>query len=138
MEFTAATHAAVAAGQNTPGLASRTFAYVLMAFLVFAVFAAIASIFSRRWRAIVRRAVFIPVGGLVALYAVGRAIAEFVTVNYADPASYSRDWGGPSLAGVFAVHAGPGVAVVIAALVWLYRRRRPRAVRAADLTARPT
>jgi hypothetical protein len=47
-----------------------------------------------------------------------------VLINYSDPASYSKDWGGPSLAGVFAVHAGPGIAVVIASFVWLYRRRR--------------
>jgi hypothetical protein len=89
------------------------------------VIAAIASIFSSRWRRITVRWAVIPIGGLVALYAFGRAIAEFVTINYSDPASYRGDWGGPSLAGVFAVHAGPGVAVVIAAIVWLYRHRAP-------------
>jgi hypothetical protein len=128
MEITAAAQVAATTGQTVsaarPGVASHVFAYVLLAFIVFAVVAAIGSIFSRRWRRIAVRAVVIPAGGLVALYMVGRAIAEFININYSDPASYRNDWGGPSLAGVFAVHAGPGVAVVIAAIVWLYRRRR--------------
>ena len=29
-------------------------------------------------------------------------------------ASYQNSWGGPGLAGVFAVHSGPGPAVVLA------------------------
>ena len=52
----------------------------------------------------------------------GRGIAEFFIVHYSDPPSYRNDWGGPSLAGVFAVHSGPAVAIVIA--VGLYLRRR--------------
>jgi hypothetical protein len=62
----------------------------------------------------------------LALYLVARGVAEFFTVNYGDPASYAGDWGGPSLAGVFAVHTGPAVAIVAASAVFLIRRRRSR------------
>jgi hypothetical protein len=65
---------------------------------------------------------------LLAVYLVGRGIVELFTVNYSDPASYRGDWGGPSLAGVLAVHSGPALAILIAAGVWLRRRvRRPGA-----------
>ena len=66
------------------------------------------------------------VAGLVAAFLVGRGIAEFWTVDYARPASYQQSWGGPSLAGVFAVHTGPGLIIVIMTSVWLYRRVRHR------------
>ena len=66
------------------------------------------------------------VAGLLALYLVGRGIAEFFTIHYNDPASYAKDWGGPSLAGVFAVHTGPAVVIVAASVVYLVRRRRSR------------
>ena len=62
---------------------------------------------------------------LVALYLVGRGIAELFLIRYADPASYARDWGGPNLAGVLAVHSGPGLAI-IAAVAWRWRRRAAR------------
>lgn len=64
------------------------------------------------------------IGGIFALYLVGRGIAEFFTVHYSDPASYRNDWGGPSLAGVFAVHTGPAVAIVTGAVIYLIRRHR--------------
>ena len=60
-------------------------------------------------------------GGIVALYLVGRAVAEFFTVDYANPASYRDSWGGPSLVGVFLVHAGPGAAIVVAVVGYLLR-----------------
>lgn len=63
-------------------------------------------------------------GGVLGAYLVGRGVAEFFTINYNDPASYRLDWGGPSLAGVLAVHAGPGLAILIAAAVYLWRRVR--------------
>jgi hypothetical protein len=63
-------------------------------------------------------------GTLLALYLVGRGIAEFFVIHYSDPASYASDWGGPSLAGVFAVHTGPAAAIVAASVIWLIRRRR--------------
>jgi hypothetical protein len=64
------------------------------------------------------------IGALLALYLVGRGIAEFFVIHYNDPASYAADWGGPSLAGVFAVHTGPAVAIVTTSVIWLVRRRR--------------
>ncbi|HEY1624337.1 MAG TPA: hypothetical protein VGG16_11115 [Streptosporangiaceae bacterium] len=124
MDITVAAPAAAAAGHNTSALPDRILAYVLFAYFAFAVVAAIASIFSRRWRRLAGRAVAIPLGAFVALYLVGRGIAEFFLVNYSDPASYHNAWGGPSLPGVFAVHSGPGAAIVIAATICLYRRHR--------------
>jgi hypothetical protein len=66
--------------------------------------------------------------GVFALWALGiflvvRALAEPFTIdeNYAD------DWGGPTKAGVLAVHMGPGL-IAAAVMVWvLTRRRRARA-----------
>lgn len=65
--------------------------------------------------------------GLVAaigLYFVARAIAEFWTVDFSDPSSYADDWGGPSLIGVLLVHSGPGLLVIVGALLWWRRRRK--------------
>lgn len=70
------------------------------------------------------RALGLAIAGLLALYLVGRGIAEFFTINYSDPASYRNDWGGPSLAGVFAVHSGPAVAIVAGSAIYLRRHRR--------------
>jgi hypothetical protein len=70
------------------------------------------------------RAFGLAIGGVLAVYLVGRGTAEFFTVNYSDPASYRLDWGGPSLAGVFAVHTGPAVLILAGAALWLHRRRR--------------
>ena len=64
------------------------------------------------------------VGCVLGAYFVGRGVAELIMVHYNDPASYRLDWGGPSLAGVLAVHAGPGLAVLVAAAVYLWRRIR--------------
>ena len=55
---------------------------------------------------------------------VGRGIGELFMIDYHDPSSYRNDWGGPSLAGVLAVHSGPAVLVLGATFVWLIRRRR--------------
>jgi hypothetical protein len=46
---------------------------------------------------------------IVGLYLTGRAIAEPFIIHWGDPASYRDDWGGPTLAGVFAVHCLPGL-----------------------------
>lgn len=62
--------------------------------------------------------------GVVALYAVVRGVAELFLIDFGNPASYRQDWGGPSLLGVLAVHAGPGLAVLVWALTWLRRHRR--------------
>jgi hypothetical protein len=72
----------------------------------------------------VARALGLILCGTLAVYLVGRGIAEFFTVNYSDPASYRLDWGGPSLAGVFAVHTGPAVLILAGAAVWLRRHWR--------------
>jgi len=65
-------------------------------------------------------AIALPLGA----YLVGRAIAEFFLIHYSFPASYRNDWGGPSLAGVLAVHSGPGLIILAAAAWWVLRRRR--------------
>ncbi len=62
--------------------------------------------------------------GLLAAYLVVRGIVEFFVINYSRPESYRENWGGPSLAGVLAVHSGPGLAILIAAGVSLCRWRR--------------
>jgi len=65
-------------------------------------------------------------GGLAALYLVVRGVAEIFVIDYSRPASYRRDWGGPHLAGVLAVHSGPAVVISIVAFVYLARRRTPK------------
>jgi uncharacterized membrane protein len=69
------------------------------------------------------RAAGLVIAGLAGVYLVARGVAEFWQLDYSDPASYQRDWGGPSLAGVLAVHSGPGLAVLVVTAVWLHRRR---------------
>ena len=63
-------------------------------------------------------------GKSLAAFLVGRGAAEFLIVHYGDPASYRDAWGGPSLAGVFAVHSGPAVAILLGAGGYLVRRHR--------------
>lgn len=46
---------------------------------------------------------------VIGLYFVVRALVEPFVIDVTDPATYAKDWGGPSLAGVLAVHSGPGV-----------------------------
>ena len=65
-------------------------------------------------------------GGLLAVYLVVRGIVEFFVIDYARPETYHDSWGGPSLAGVLAVHSGPGLAILIFVGVYLYRWRRAR------------
>ncbi|MFI7606964.1 hypothetical protein ACIBTV_17740 [Micromonospora sp. NPDC049366] len=55
-------------------------------------------------------------------YLVVRAIAEPFVIDLGDPATYRDDWGGPGLAGVLAVHCGPGV-VAAALMGWALIRR---------------
>lgn len=105
------------------GIALYVPGITVAALLLLAVITGIVGIISRRRRRTSLRIAGLTVPGVVALYAVGRGIAEFWTVNYSDPASYAHSWGGPSLAGVFAVHSGPGFVILIAAAWWLIRRR---------------
>ena len=60
---------------------------------------------------------------VIGLYFIGRAIVEPFVIDVHDPATYSRDWGGPHLAGVLSVHCGPGL-LAAALLVWWYLGRR--------------
>lgn len=75
---------------------------------------------SARSRRIARRVGY-GLGSIVALYLVGRAVAEFFTVDYSSPASYRGSWGGPSLVGVFLVHVGPGAVIGVAVVGYLLR-----------------
>lgn len=70
------------------------------------------------------RKILLGAGLLLGAYLVVRAILEPFVIDFSDPATYEKDWGGPSLAGVLAVHCGPGL--VAAGLIgwWLVRRRR--------------
>lgn len=58
---------------------------------------------------------------ILAVYLMGRGVAEFFVVNYSNAASYRDSWGGPSLVGVFLVHSGPGAVVVLAIVGYLLR-----------------
>jgi len=125
MDATAAVGAVLASGTHRD-LGSRIPAIAALAVLGLAVIAGLASLVSPGWRRRAPRAIGLAIGGLVAVYLVARGIAEFWVVDYSNPASYRHSWGGPSLAGVFAVHSGPGLAIVVAAAVWLHRRARQR------------
>jgi hypothetical protein len=62
---------------------------------------------------------------VLGLYLLLRGIVEVWVIDYSDPLSYALDWGGPSLAGVLAVHSGPALVVIVATLVgWRLRRRQ--------------
>ena len=63
------------------------------------------------------RKLLLGLGIIMGIYLVGRAVVEPFVINPSDPSTYSNDWGGPSLAGVLAVHCGPGL-VVVAGAVW--------------------
>lgn len=80
----------------------------------------------RHRRRVIQRVCAWTVGGAIGAYLVGRGIAEFFVVNYNNPGSYQLDWGGPSLAGVLAVHSGPGLAVLTGMAVFILRRMQSR------------
>lgn len=67
--------------------------------------------------------IFVGLGLTAATYLVVRGIAEPFLIDVNHPDSYRSDWGGPSLIGVLAVHSGPALAIVTAAVVWYVRRR---------------
>jgi hypothetical protein len=79
-----------------------------------------------RWRRRLPKVIGLAAGGVLAAFLVGRGAAEFFIVHYGDPASYRNAWGGPSLAGVFAVRSGPAVAILLGAGGYLIRRHRAR------------
>lgn len=59
-------------------------------------------------------------------YLILRALYEPFVIDMGDPASYRDDWGGPSLAGVLAVHCGPGVVAAVLIGRAALRRRAGR------------
>jgi hypothetical protein len=79
-----------------------------------------------RWRRRLPKVIGLAAGGVLAAFLVGRGAAEFFIVHYGDPASYRNAWGGPSLAGVFAVHSGPAVAILLGAGGYVVRWHRAR------------
>ncbi|WP_430790803.1 hypothetical protein [Actinoplanes sp. G11-F43] len=68
-------------------------------------------------------------GYVIGLYFVGRAAMQPFVIDFSDPATYAEDWGGPSLAGVLAVHCGPGI-VALVLMIAAARRRRSRSAEA--------
>jgi hypothetical protein len=62
---------------------------------------------------------------IIGLFFVARAVAEPFVIDLTDPATYHLDWGGPHLAGVLAVHCGPGIVAAALMVRSLNRRRRP-------------
>ena len=63
---------------------------------------------------------------ILGLYLIVRAVAEVLVVDFGNPDSYRLDWGGPSLAGVLAVHCGPGVIAAVLMVRWFGRRAARR------------
>jgi hypothetical protein len=66
---------------------------------------------------------------IVGMYLVVRGIVEPFVINIDNPATYRNDWGGPSLAGVLAVHCGPGLVAAVLMVAAVVRRRQLRHVR---------
>lgn len=110
---------------------------IVLALLVIIIASAGVMAAAPRWRRRLPRFTAAAVVGLLAVYEVVRGIAEFFLIHYSQPESYRDDWGGPSLAGVLAVHSGPGLAILILAGVYLHhwRRARRRKARASDAPA---
>ena len=107
-------------------LGGHTVGYIVLVAFIVILGLAISCIFSPKLRSKVLRPTYLILGGMIALYLVLRGIAEFWVIDYSSPASYRLAWGGPSLFGVFAVHTGPGLIVVIALSVWLYKRAKKK------------
>ncbi|HEY7223922.1 MAG TPA: hypothetical protein VH561_10085 [Micromonosporaceae bacterium] len=81
-----------------------------------------------------RRVGFV-VAFLLGLYLIVRAVAEVFLIDYGNPDSYRLDWGGPSLAGVMAVHCGPGIISAVLIGWWVRRRLARRTQRAETSTS---
>jgi hypothetical protein len=62
---------------------------------------------------------------------IAASLAEPLVIDVNDPDSYRSDWGGPSLIGVLAVHSGPAI-VILTAAVGGFVRRRGRSASEAD------
>ena len=68
------------------------------------------------------------IGIVIGLYCIVRAALEPFVIDFSDPSTFQADWGGPSLAGVLAVHCGPGVLALVIFVGLGLRRRRKYAV----------
>lgn len=97
---------------------------LILLLAVAVIVSAVAMRMPRDRRRRIHRACAWTAGGVLGAYLVGRGVAELAMIHYSDPASYRLAWGGPSLAGVLAVHAGPGLAVLIGAAAYTWRRMR--------------
>lgn len=64
---------------------------------------------------------------VIGVFLIVGAIAEPFLIDVSDPATDRSDWGGPSLAGVLAVHILPGILAATVIPMTLSRRRRRRA-----------
>src|SRR5579875_3437214 len=113
-------------GHHGHGLASHAIGFGLIGVLVVLAILAVVVISSPRYRRPVGKGVAWVAGSLLGLYLVLRGIVEFFIIHYNDPASYHDSWGGPSLAGVFLVHSGPGFLVLVAVAVLITRKVRSR------------
>ena len=69
------------------------------------------------------RRVSLVLAWLLGAFLIVRAVAELFVIDWGNSASYAGDWGGPSLAGVLAVHTGPGV-IAAALMTWALVRSR--------------
>jgi hypothetical protein len=63
-------------------------------------------------------------GLVLGLFLIARAAVELFVIDFNDPTTYENDWGGPSLAGVLAVHMGPGLLALVLIIVLVARRVR--------------
>jgi len=104
----------------------RTGAVTVIALFSAAAVLTVAAAARPRWRRQLPKVIGLAAGGVLAAFLVGRGAAEFFIVHYGDPASYRNAWGGPSLAGVFAVHSGPAAAILLGTGGYLVRRHRAR------------
>jgi hypothetical protein len=104
----------------------RTGAVTVIALSSAAAVLTVAAAARPRWRRQLPKVIGLVAADVLAAFLVGRGVAEFFIVHYGDPASYRNAWGGPSLAGVFAVHSGPAVAILLGAGGYLVRWQRAR------------
>lgn len=100
---------------------------LILGIVVMAAVAGVAAAFVLpRWRVHIPGWLRWSLGSLFGLYLVGRGAVEVWMVTPSDPTKYRLDWGGPHLVGVLAVHAGPGVVILMAAAIYLVRRSAGR------------
>ena len=64
---------------------------------------------------------------ILGIYLIARAAVEPFVIDFRDPWTYHLDWGGPHLAGVLAVHLGPGI-IALALMIRAVLRARTKRV----------